>query len=151
MMSGNIYYEVDCDCGELNYIYAGYFPDEDMSKLDVDGFVCWKCGKTQSMDETEPQNVVDGKQTISGLIVEEDTTVEEVNGTVCKMDLDVWFAHRRKLENLLTSLQQRATGTGDCFTLCVKNLIDEYDKTKPSEEPLEVEEYEEEDSENKEN
>jgi hypothetical protein len=54
-MTGEIWYKCECVyCGKVNWIYAGYFPDPDLSKMDIDGFSCWNCLYEQSlMEEVE--------------------------------------------------------------------------------------------------
>lgn len=39
-----IWYKATCPkCGKVNWIYAGYEPDSDMSKFDVTACQCWEC------------------------------------------------------------------------------------------------------------
>lgn len=46
MLEGEIWYKISCpSCKCYNFVYGGYFPDPNMSKLDVDGFRCWQCKK----------------------------------------------------------------------------------------------------------
>jgi hypothetical protein len=57
-----IWYKINCECGAVNWVYDGYFPDPDLSKMDVDGYKCWKCHKEFPFsDEDVPFNIEDGK------------------------------------------------------------------------------------------
>ena len=55
-------------CEATNWVYSGYFPDPDMSKMDPDGFECWRCGKETAfvveeapyVTETEMCNIEPG-------------------------------------------------------------------------------------------
>jgi len=62
-ISGEIWYKIACSgCETINFVCAGYFPDPDLSKLDVDGFKCWNCGKEFSfIEDEEPMYVEEGK------------------------------------------------------------------------------------------
>jgi hypothetical protein len=65
-IQGELWYKVTCpddECGAINFIYAGYFLDSDSSKMDVDGFVCWKCDREFGFPEDEePFTVEDGQE-----------------------------------------------------------------------------------------
>jgi len=45
----------------MNWVYSGYFPDPDMSKLDVVCFECWNCRNEQPLVEEETFGGYTGK------------------------------------------------------------------------------------------
>jgi hypothetical protein len=66
-MTGKIWYKCTCGhCGKINWIYIGYFPNPDLSKIDVDSFSCFSCLYEQSLpgviEEGFPSYTVEGKE-----------------------------------------------------------------------------------------
>lgn len=64
-----IWYKVICNsCRAVNWVYSGYFPDPDLSKIDVDSFKCWKCSTEQKLvdDEFDMFRIEDGRK-VTGL------------------------------------------------------------------------------------
>ena len=67
MISGEIWYKVVCECKAVNFVNAGYFPDPDLSKLDVDGYRCWNCKKEFSFVEGEESMYIEEGKDNPGL------------------------------------------------------------------------------------
>lgn len=55
-ISGEIWFKIICpndECKVTNFVYGGYFPDSDSSRIDADGFTCWGCKKEFKFYEDE--------------------------------------------------------------------------------------------------
>lgn len=58
-VSGETWLKIVCECGATNFVYIGYFPDSDASRLDVEGYKCWSCKKEFYFDvDADPEEVM---------------------------------------------------------------------------------------------
>ena len=59
-MKVQVWYRVICECGKINFVHADdLLYDNDLSKLDVDGYKCWSCHKESSFfEEMDPEDMM---------------------------------------------------------------------------------------------